>query len=116
MRRPGEYRDILRAEVDAVRRMDAAVEEAQLFERYRRCGAVAALGFLVVFGPAGHVQVEADAVFVGNRHLLDEQRLGVVDIRRVRTEPGDDATVGRALLLEEGRGLGQLLLAAAFVA
>ena len=116
MRGAGKHRDILAAEVDAVGRMNAAVEEAELFERHCRGRAVAALGLLVVLGAAGHVQMQADAVFVGDRHLLDQQRLGVVDIGRVRAEPGNDAAIGRTLLLEESRGPGQFLRATAFVA
>ena len=45
-----------------------------------------------------------------------QQRLGIVDIGRMRSEPGDDAPVGRALALDEGGRLGEFLRAARLVA
>ncbi len=96
--------------------MDAAGEEAGLFQRLRRSEPVARQRLLVVLGAGGHVEVKADAEAVGDLDLGLQQVLGIVDIGGVRTEPGDDAPIGRALLLEEGRGFGQLLLAARLVA
>ena len=109
MRRPGKHRDVLGAQIDAVRGMDAAVEKADLFERHAGRGAIARQGIGIVLGAAGHVQMQAHAIFIGQLDLFEQQVLGIVDIGRVRAEPGNDPAIGGALLGEECRGLGQFL-------
>ncbi len=96
--------------------MDAAIEKADGLERDRGGLAVARHGLFIVLRPGGHVQMEADAELVGDLDFRPEQRFGVVDIGRVRPEPGNDPAIGGTLLFEKGPGARQLLDAALLVA